>query len=297
MKIVDKSLSKEDMACINNESLQSFRNWFYGYIERFRSSQKDVRENILLKKMHTKRVCEEILHIGRKLGLKENALRFSELTALFHDIGRFEQYARYKTFADYKSENHAELGVKILKKHGVLNCLDDSLRDLFYRIVSYHNRACLPDRETGRCLFYTKLLRDADKLDIWKVLTDYYHRRDGVSNNAIELELPDTPEISDKVYEAVINKRIVDTHHVRNLNDFKILQVRWIFDVNFKPTLEAVIYRNYIELICSVLPASEKVNKIKGAVNCYVEEQLLRKKYGIRLDTKCNRHFIEDFKN
>jgi len=276
--MINNNLKKRDMACIDNELMQSFRNWFYRYIETFSSSQKDVRENILLKKMHTKRVCEETLQIGRKLGLKEDELRFSELTALFHDIGRFEQYAKYKTFADYKSENHAELGMKILKKSGVLNCLNDSLRDLVYRIVSYHNRACLPDRETGRCLFYTKLLRDADKLDIWKVLTDYYLRRDDVSNSAIELELPDTPEISDKVYEAVINKRIVDTHNIRNLNDFKVLQIGWVFDVNFKPALDAVIYRNYIELICSVLPASEKVKKIKRVVNHYVEKQFVGEK-------------------
>ncbi len=275
MKIIDKSLLIRDVSFINNELIQSFRNWFDQYIETFYSSQEDVRENLLLKKMHTKRVCGEIIQIGRKLGLNEDALRFSELTALFHDIGRFEQYARYKTFADYKSENHAELGVKILKKHGVLNCLDNSARDLVCRIVSYHNRACLPDKETGRCLFYTKLLRDADKLDIWKVLTDHYFRRSGVSNRAIELELPDTPEISDKVYAAIINKKIVDTHYVRNLNDFKILQIGWIFDVNFKPTLDAVIDRKYIESICSVLPDSAKVHKIKGVVNRYIEEQFM----------------------
>ncbi len=273
MKIINNSLQKENMVCINNELMQYFRNWFYRYIETFNSSEKNIRENILLKKMHTDRVCEEILQIGRKLDLKEDALRFSELTALFHDIGRFEQYAGYKTFADYKSENHAELGVKILKKSGVLNCLNDSSRDLVYRIVSYHNRACLPERETDRCLFYTKLLRDADKLDIWKVLTDYYLRKDGVLNSAIELELPDTPEISDKVYEAVINKRIVDAHHVRNLNDFKVLQIGWVFDVNFKPAMDALIYRNYIEIICSVIPASEKLKKIKEVVNRYVEKQ------------------------
>lgn len=275
MKIIDESFPKGNIACINSELMQSFRNWFYQYIDTFHSSQEDIRQNVLLKKMHTKRVCDEILQIGRELGLKEDALRFSELTALFHDIGRFEQYVKYKTFADYKSENHAELGVKVLKKHGVLNCLDDSVRDLVYRIVSYHNRACLPDRETEQCLFYTKLLRDADKLDIWKVLTDYYLRKNGGSNSAIELELPDTPEISDKVYEAVTNKRIVDTHYVQNFNDFKILQIGWIFDVNFKPTLDAVICRNYIDSICSVLPASEKVNKIKGVVNRYIKEQFV----------------------
>jgi hypothetical protein len=263
------------MICIDIEMMQSFKDWFHEYLGTFNTSQKDVKENILLKKMHTKRVCEEILTIGSTLGLGEEALIFSELTALFHDIGRFEQYARYKTFADYKSENHAELSVKILKKSNVLNGLSPSLTDLIYRIVSYHNRSCLPDWETDQCLFYSKLLRDADKLDIWKVLTDYYLRRDGISNRAIELELPDTPGISDKVYDAVINKEIVDSHHIRNLNDFKVLQIGWIFDINFKPALDAVISRHYIELICSVLPASERVDNIKTVVRHYIENQFV----------------------
>ena len=54
-------------------------------------------------------VCKEILNIGEQIELNNDELRLSEVIALFHDIGRFEQYAHYKTFVDRKSENHAEL--------------------------------------------------------------------------------------------------------------------------------------------------------------------------------------------
>ena len=167
------------------------------------------------------------------------------------------------------------LGVKILKEKDVLNGLHDSLKDLVYRIISYHNRPCLPDGETDTCLFYAKLLRDADKLDIWRVLTRHYRGSDGSSNSAIELGLPDTPEISDKVYETVMSKKIVDFHHVQTSSDFKVLQIGWIFDVNFKPTLNAVISRNYIDEICGALPASEKMETIKKVVDHYVEKEFV----------------------
>jgi hypothetical protein len=149
------------------------------------------------------------------------------------------------------------------------------VKDLVYRIVSFHNRAGLPRDETELCLFYAKLLRDADKLDIWKVLTTHYLCLDETLNKAIELELPDTPGISDKVYEAVIDKKIVDSRHVRNLNDFKALQIGWVFDINFKPALDAVIRRNYIEVICSVLPACEQVERIKAVVGRYIETRFM----------------------
>jgi hypothetical protein len=272
------SIGMVTMAYIDDELMLSFRKWFREYVEAFCTDQSEIRENILLKKNHSKRVCGEIIRIGRRLGLSGDSLRFAEITALFHDLGRFEQYFRYRTFVDHKSENHAALGVKILVENGVLDGLDDSLKDLVYRIISYHNRPFLPDGETATCLFYAKLLRDADKLDIWRVLTRYYRGSDGNSNSAIELDLPDTSEISEKVYEAVMNKRIVDIHDVQTINDFKVLQIGWIFDVNFKPTLDAVISRNYIEEIYRALPASEKVETIKKVLSHYVEKEFAGEK-------------------
>ena len=266
------------MAYIGDELIQSLRKWFNGYVGTFCTDHRGIRENILLKKSHSKRVCGEILRIGKGLGLSGESLRFAEITALFHDVGRFEQYVRYRTFVDHKSENHAALGVKVLKENGALDCLNDSLKDLAYRIISYHNRPALPDGETEPCLFYAKLLRDADKLDIWRVLIRHYRRSDQSSNSALELELPDTPEISDNVYDAVMNKRIVDFHHIQTLNDFKVLQIGWVFDVNFKPTLNAVVSRNYINAICSALPASEKVETILKVVDHYVEKAFVEEK-------------------
>jgi hypothetical protein len=263
------------MAYIDNELMQTFRKWFREYAATFCNAQGEFRETILLKKKHSKRVCGEIIRIGRRLGLSGDSLRFAEITALFHDLGRFEQYARYRTFVDHKSENHAALGVRILKENHVLDGLEDALKDLVYRIIAYHNRPSLPDGETDTCLFYAKMLRDADKLDIWRVLTRHYRGSDGSSGSAIELGLPDTPEISDKVYASVMNKRIVDFHDVRTLNDFKVLQIGWIFDVNLKPTLDAVIARNYIDEICRVLPASEKIETIKKVVSHYVAKEFV----------------------
>ena len=79
------------MAYIDNELMQSLRKWFREYAETFCADQGEIRETILLKRNHSKRVCGEILRIGRNLGLSGDSLRFAEITALFHDLGRFEQ--------------------------------------------------------------------------------------------------------------------------------------------------------------------------------------------------------------
>jgi len=255
---------------INENDVHYFEDWFFHYVQTFKDGGKDFQENIILKENHTMQVCKEILNIGKQIGLNDDELRLSKVIALFHDIGRFEQYTRFKTFLDKKSVNHAELGVKILKDNNVLDRLDESMQYLILQTISYHNRAALPEKETDTCLFYTKLLRDADKLDIWRIVTDYYTQNNSKQNVALELELPNTPGISDEVYQDMINMRIVDIKNVKNLNDFKLLQMGWVFDVNFNSTFHSIQSRHYIETIGNVLQKSKDIQNVIEIVQLYL---------------------------
>lgn len=271
-KIPNKNIG---MIKIDKKILKNLKYWFSNYVQTFKHGDEVFQENIALKEKHTMRVCKEILHIGEQLGLNDDELRLSEVIALFHDIGRFEQYARYKTYADHESENHAELSVKILKENKVLNRFDKSIQTLILRTILYHNRFALPEGETNTCLFFSKLLRDADKLDIWRVVTDYYNQNNGKRNDIIELGLPDTAGFSDEVYQDMLNKRIVDVKYLKNLNDFKLLQMGWIFDINFVPTFQCIKTRHYLEMIFQVLPKSEKIEKIFGVAQAYLDKKTI----------------------
>ena len=256
---------------------EMFRNWFDQYVAGFTAGEdtaSDVVTNIRLKKDHSERVVQEILWMADQLDLDNKARDLAAVMALFHDIGRFEQYARYRTFVDHRSENHAELGVKILRQHQVLNGLPPDQADLICRVISYHNRAALPDDDTEECLFYARLLRDADKLDIWRVLIDHYQHRNPDDNPAVELGLADTSDISDPVYDRVVNKDIVNARHVKNLNDFKLLQIGWVFDINFAPALQQVKDRGYVESICQTLPPSDRRTRIKQVVADWFDKKL-----------------------
>jgi len=247
---------------IRKERLTELKDWFIKYVHTFKSNEPEIQYIIDLKEKHTMRVCNEILNIGKQLNLNNNELRLAEIIALLHDVGRFEQYVRYRTFMDRNSENHAELSIQILEEFSVLESFENNIKDIILRAVRYHNRASLPSKISETCLFYAKLIRDADKLDIWKVVTDYYYRIDPKKNRAIELDLPDTPGFSEEVLQDLINKKIVDMKHIKNLNDFKLLQAGWVFDINFQPTLDCIKKRHYLEMIRGVLPESKKIDNI-----------------------------------
>ncbi len=255
---------------MKKQTVAKLKKWFFDYVKAFQSEDPEYKKNIDLKRDHTRRVCEGILEIGESLRLSDDDLRLAYVIALFHDVGRFYQYDRYRTFSDLRSEDHALLGARILKETGVLIDLEPQERDLVLKAVTYHNRATLPDAESQKCLFMTKLLRDADKLDIWKVVTDYYREEKKSRNGAIELDLPDRPEISRAVYEDLMAQRIVKMGNLRTLNDFKLLQMGWVFDINFPRTFQLVRERGFLRVIRDSLPKSEQVLEIYSKIESYL---------------------------
>jgi HD superfamily phosphohydrolase YqeK len=258
---------------MNGLDIVTLRKWFSQYVESVRSEDQDRTRAIALKEEHTRRVCSVIVDIGKSLSLEAEKLRLAEVMALFHDVGRFEQFARYGTFSDKDSEDHAILGIKILHKHRVLEDVEQRTRNLILRVISYHNRLGLPRRETEECLLFTKLLRDADKVDIWRVVTEHYGQKEEDRNAVIDLGLSHRPDISDKVCEDLLAGRIVRLESLRTVNDFKVLQLAWVYDVNFPRTFQLILQRGYLEMIRDALPASERVSMVYGAVRSYVEER------------------------
>ena len=260
---------------MNREILTELKIWFEDYVDTFKQIDETISCNIILKEVHTKKVCNEILYIGKNIGLDGNDLQLAEAIALFHDIGRFEQYKRYGTFIDKNSVNHAELGVKILCEKEVLNILERSTRDLILRTILYHNRLKLPVDETKSCYFYTKLLRDADKLDIWRINIEYYGQKNRVRNYAIELDLPDSDDVSDSIYHCIMNMKNANIKDVKNINDFKLLQMGWVYDINYKPTLHRFKEQSYLNKYMDFLPNTEKVNNVFDKINSYLTEKII----------------------
>ena len=122
---------------------------------------------------------------------------------------------------------------------------------------------------------FPRLIRDADKLDIYYVVTNYYEQYvrdpDGFK---LELELPDIPECSQHVVDATLKGKKIDHSELRTLNDMKILQLGWVYDVNFPATLKRIKQRKFLEKIIDFLPKTENIEKIKTKVFEYVNSRI-----------------------
>ncbi len=260
---------------LNKRKVDDIKEWFFKYVNSFKNDDLELLRNIELKEKHSLKVCEEILAIASFLKLKESEFYLAEIIGLLHDVGRFKQYSEFRTFVDKKSVNHADLGVKILNEERVLSSLSDEVKNIIIKSVKYHNRIEPPDNETEECLFFIHLIRDADKLDIYRVVTEYYtEKNNGNVNKGIELDLPDLSCVSNEVCEQLLDKKPVSFENVKYLNDFKLLQLGWVFDVNFYFTYKSIKDRDYLKQIAKTITETEKVKTVIEFVMKYVEKKL-----------------------
>jgi len=258
---------------ISRELVDSYIEWFEEYVHQFIIEHPGLEENIQIKAGHCHKVSKEIVGIALDLKLDEEEVLLAEIIGLFHDVGRFKQYVKYNTFSDSKSQNHAELAIEVLEENQVLKDLSQENINIIYKAILNHSRAEITPDKNEQVIFFSKLIRDADKLDIWRLITEYYMLKEqntGNGNKTLELELPDIQEISDEVLEAILNRRVVLKESMKTLNDFKLLQIAWLFDLNFEYSVKRLYQKRYLDKIFDTLPPSHKVQQVRSLVDNYM---------------------------
>ncbi len=259
---------------MDNESVAQYRSWFSLFAASHYTKEEQDQRNIRLKEDHSHRVRDNALRIAEGLGLVGRDIALAGIIALFHDVGRFPQYARYRTFEDSRSVNHAVLGAKTLLGLNVLRDLPVRERSLIVRVVALHNVFLLPPRLDDEVSLHAKLVRDADKLDIWRVFIELSDRDAADWPSAAGLGLPDTREYSPEVLSSLERREMVRLTRLRTLNDFRLLQLTWIYDLNFIPSLRMVLERRVIEQLTASLPRTDELSRFMDDLRTYVNERI-----------------------
>jgi len=260
---------------MNQQQLDQLRSWFDGYVAAFCGRDPYVDTHLQLKYHHSLRTAGESRMLAKQLRWDGPQCLLAETIGLLHDVGRFEQFVRYRTYSDLVSIDHSTLGVEVLQRAGPLGVLALHEQDQIQTAIRYHSRMELPSDLDGPALPHCQLIRDADKLDIFYIVVDNYRQLAvDPANLKIELDLPDTPGYSPMVAEATIQGRHVDWRQLRTLNDVKLMQLGWVYDINFPAALRRIRQQKYLEQILTFLPDAEDIRRARHAVLQYADQRL-----------------------
>jgi hypothetical protein len=247
--------------------------WYDGYAASFKTGDCELADAVSFKYSHTERVIVEIQRLCESISLDPHITELARIAALLHDVARFEQFKKYRTFSDGRSINHAAAAIDIISSNRLLALLDPSDAQKVIAAIRCHNEMSLPQELAGDARVLGQLLRDADKLDIYGIVVDYYSNPPARRMETVQIGIPDGEDVSPEICADMLAHKNISYEKVASLADFKMIQIGWVFDLNFPHSYQCVKKRNYIGRIKQHLPLTPEVQRIVAHIEAYLDSK------------------------
>lgn len=285
---------------INREHIKKT---FQEYTDRYDSTNPKIK----LKIDHTYRVANLCEQIAQSLELSAAEVDLAWLSGMLHDVGRFEQLRRYNTFSDAQSIDHARFAVELLYDDGLIadyvpeisttelvadartwrsmgganesptaQSEDIPLSDILQTLriaIGEHSAYRIQKGLDERTQMFCQILRDADKVDIFRVICDtpmeevYGFQTKDILRSAI------TPEVMQAFYE----------HHavLRKLKkcpaDYIVAHGSLTFELVYPESLRIAKEQGYLKQMMSFQSenpdTAEIFEDLRKDLNGYLEER------------------------
>ncbi len=239
---------------------------FAAYTESFYTGEANHDFHLDLKAEHSRNVFSHACALARaeRVFIADSTLaRASLLAARYHDVGRFPQHHRFGTFRDPVSVNHARLSAHEVKRTGFLDQEKSRVRRLALAGIVMHNRFSLPLEMNDDALAVVRAVRDADKLDIMRIMAEYL-TAPGVVDSVIALNTVDSPEAAPAILEAVMAGRLGSYADTVTTTDFKLLVCGWLYDLNYAWSRRAAAAQGHLAALAASLPETEQLRPFVG---------------------------------
>lgn len=243
---------------------------------KFINGYDKENQGIQNKISHSYRVMENSKHIAKSLDLENDLYELAIVIGLLHDIGRFEEVRIFNdgTFSKKDNFDHGDEGVLILKKDNYIdnftNC--EEYKSIILTSIKNHNKFKIEDDLNEKELIFSKILRDADKLDILIETRDWNFTIE--EKNIIENSV-----ITDSCYRDFVNNQPVYIESDFSMLDLNLAYIGFIFDLNYKYSFEFIRNENIIDRFFNKfnfknLDTINKIIQIKNILNNYINEQI-----------------------
>lgn len=242
---------------MNDNLLKKFKEYVYKF------DMNDI--GISRKYYHSLRVMDIANLIAINENFSNKDIELSKIVGLLHDYARFPQWTDYKTYNDMKSIDHGDLAVELLFDNNEIEKfnINKEYYDEIYDSIKYHNKYDYPNDMSEHNKLLCKLIRDADKLDIF-----YLYGMDKF------MFLEDSKNISTVIKDCFYNNKPLDINKVKSRNDRIIYNLGMVYDINFYYSFKYLKDNKLIEKMYDRLKNKELFKEYFYHINKYIDERI-----------------------
>lgn len=257
----------QEVKCMIEKAKDLFNTYASGYDR--------TNGKIELKIVHTMAVADVMSQLTSLCGLPKRICDLAGVCAVFHDIGRFEQVTQYDTFLDHLSRDHADLGCEVLVKEQFLEFLPEKEQQMVLTAIRNHNKYKIEEGLDEETLLLCKLIRDADKCDIFRV----FACEEMIDTVGETYEQIAKETVTDEVYATIFRHESVLKTIRKNGLDIWIGFLGFFFDLYFDESIEILQKQKYylqpFERIHFEIPETEqKVKELLEETERYIASRL-----------------------
>jgi HD superfamily phosphohydrolase YqeK len=214
------------------------------------SAKFDLNDSqIIRKRVHTIKTALTAVKIAKALGLDEENINLAYTIAMFHDIARFLQWTKFKTYTDAKSFDHGDKAVEILFDENLVESfnIDKKYYDVIKFAIKNHNKfkideKTMPTLDGIDVLLHAKIIRDADKIDIARQLSANPKEVGTIPRSDVKKQGSGVHHV---VKNAIDNKRQVKYQEIQTISDQVIGSISMAYDLNTAPARKIFVKNNY----------------------------------------------------
>ncbi len=258
---------------VDIRSLESIRRWFKAYVDGFYRECGRLHQ-LELKELHSRRVAENAALLADDMKWHDDERNTAVAAGLLHDLGRFPQYRDYGTFYDFRSIDHGDRGELAFREEFPMGLLSPREAKTIALCIREHNKKEIPEHISSEEKAYLRLIRDCDRIDIYRVV------REHVQNGDVKSIYPGMgPEgsLTPGVLDDLLRDGKVRYDQLRTMSDVLLFQLCWIHDMAHGQSVRLLWDRGDLEWILDRIPddprgnlvvkkALERVSTAKGGV-------------------------------
>ncbi len=206
----------------------------------------------------TMKIC---VYLAKKLKLNKDDIKLAKELGLLHDIGRFEQIKVYNSMNDKKTKNHGLIGVDILFDENYLEefNVDPKHYDIIKVAIINHAQDAINNGLSAKELLFCKLIRDADKIAIFKVIDKFLNDSNG--------------EVTEELKNEFYRHLKVNFDYVKTNADDVVKTLSYAFDINYQCSFKYLKQKKILKKLEKKIN-NPKLNEYFNEVNKYINERI-----------------------
>lgn len=256
---------------MNSDTLHHIQTWFTNYVDGFLGDTFTPESLLQMKLIHSRKVEKICRSLAEELGWNGEDIVTASALGLLHDAGRFSQLAEYGTFSDADSVDHGKRGCEVVKESEILSQCSAAIQSQILDGILFHNLKTIPPGVQPDSEPFVKLVRDGDKLDIYRIISERIEKNNLGDHLKEALFIRAEGPANPLAIEEIKNRQTVSNENILSLADFALMQMSWVFDINYPPILQRIREDGVLNLLASALPDEKDVKEAADFILKQVE--------------------------